>query len=129
MADRWTLPKLLDRARNEFGESEALVDGDVRWTFADLVANVRRAAAAMIADGVRPGDRVAVWAPNGRDWVMAALGAVSVGAVLVPVSTRYRSTEAQWIMRKSGASVLIVQNGFLGNDYLGMLTGADLPRL
>jgi acyl-CoA synthetase (AMP-forming)/AMP-acid ligase II len=129
MADRWTLPRLLDRARNEFGESEALVDGDVRWTFADLVANVRRAAAAMIADGVRPGDRVAVWAPNGRDWVMAALGAVSVGAVLVPVSTRYRSTEAQWIMGKSGASVLIVSEGFLGNDYLGMLTGADLPRL
>jgi acyl-CoA synthetase (AMP-forming)/AMP-acid ligase II len=129
MADRWTLPKLLDRARNEFGESEALVDGDVRWTFADLVANVRRAAAGMIADGVRPGDRVAVWAPNGRDWVMAALGAVSVGAVLVPVSTRYRSTEAQWIMAMSGASVLIVSEGFLGNDYLGMLTGADLPRL
>jgi acyl-CoA synthetase (AMP-forming)/AMP-acid ligase II len=129
MADRWTLPRLLDRARNEFGESEALVDGDVRWTFADLVANVRRAAAAMIADGVRPGDRVAVWAPNGRDWVMAALGAVSVGAVLVPVSTRYRSTEAQWIMAMSGASVLIVSEGFLGNDYLGMLTGADLPRL
>jgi HIP---CoA ligase len=129
MADRWTLPRLLDRARNEFGESEALVDGDVRWTFAELVANVRRAAAAMIADGVRPGDRVAVWAPNGRDWVMAALGAVSVGAVLVPVSTRYRSTEARWIMGKSGASVLIVSEGFLGNDYLGMLSGADLPRL
>jgi acyl-CoA synthetase (AMP-forming)/AMP-acid ligase II len=129
MADRWTLPRLLERAGNEFGAAEALVDGDVRWTFADLIENVRRAAAAMIADGVEPGDRVAVWAPNGRDWVMAALGAVSVGAVLVPVSTRYRSTEAQWIMRKSGASVLIVQNGFLGNDYLGMLNGADLPQL
>ncbi len=129
MADRWTVPRLLDRARNEFGDSEALVDGDVRWTFTDLVKNVRRAAAAMIADGVRPGDRVAVWAPNGSDWVMAALGAVSVGAVLVPVSTRYRSTEAQWIMAKSGASVLIVSEGFLGNDYLGMLSGADLPRL
>jgi HIP---CoA ligase len=129
MTDRWTLPRLLDRAGTEFGESEALVDGDVRWTFTDLVNNVRRAAAAMIADGVRPGDRVAVWAPNSTDWVAAALGAVSVGAVLVPVSTRYRSAEAQWIMRKSGASVLVVGQGFLGNDYLGMLSGADLPLL
>jgi acyl-CoA synthetase (AMP-forming)/AMP-acid ligase II len=136
MADQWsrevgrsTLPRLLERARNDFGDAEAFIDGDLRWTFADLVAQVRRAAAAMIADGVRPGDRVAVWAPNGTDWVMAALGAVSVGAVLVPVSTRYRSTEAQWIMRKSGASVLIVGEGFLGNDYLGMLDGADLPEL
>jgi acyl-CoA synthetase (AMP-forming)/AMP-acid ligase II len=129
VADPWTLPRLLERAKTEFGDTEALVDGDVRWTFTDLVANVRRAAAAMIADGVRPGDRIAVWAPNGRDWVMAALGAVSAGAVLVPVSTRYRSAEAQWIMRKSGASVLIVAEGFLGNDYLGMLRGADLPQL
>ncbi|HEY1626128.1 MAG TPA: FadD3 family acyl-CoA ligase [Streptosporangiaceae bacterium] len=129
MADRWTLPRLLERASSEFGDAEALVDGDVRWTFADLVANVRRAAAAMIADGVAPGDRVAVWAPNSPDWVMAALGAVSIGAVLVPVSTRYRSTEAQWIMRKSGASLLITGNGFLGNDYLAMLAGADLPLL
>jgi HIP---CoA ligase len=137
MADPWaqtrwpglTLPRLLERANTEFGDTEALVDGDVRWTFTDLVANVRRAAAAMIADGVRPGDRVAVWAPNSHDWAMAALGAVAAGAVLVPVSTRYRSAEAQWIMRKSGASVLVVGQGFLGNDYLGMLRGADLPQL
>jgi HIP---CoA ligase len=117
----WTLPRLLRRALGEFPDAEALVDGDVRWIFRDLVANVRRAAAAMIADGVRPGDRVAVWAPNGHRWTMAALGAVSVGAVLVPVSTRYRSAEASWILRKSGASVLVVDDGFLGNDYLGML--------
>ena len=62
MAVRWTLPRLLERASTEFGEAEALVDGDLRWTFADLVGNVRRATAALIADGVKPGDRVAVWA-------------------------------------------------------------------
>jgi acyl-CoA synthetase (AMP-forming)/AMP-acid ligase II len=118
---QWTLPRLLQRALDEFPDAEALVDGDTRWTFRDLVANVRRAAAAMIADGVRPGDRVAVWAPNGYRWVMAALGAVCAGAVLVPVSTRYKSAEAQWILHKSGASVLVVDDGFLGNDYLAML--------
>jgi HIP---CoA ligase len=118
---RWTLPRLLRRALNEFPDAEALVDGDSRWTFRDLVTNVRRAAAAMIADGVRPGDRVAVWAPNGHRWVLAALGAVSAGAVLVPVSTRYKSAEAQWILRRSGATVLVVDDGFLGNDYLAML--------
>jgi acyl-CoA synthetase (AMP-forming)/AMP-acid ligase II len=118
---RWTLPQLLQRALDEFPDAEALVDGDSRWTFRDLVTNVRRTAAAMIADGVRPGDRVAVWAPNGHRWVMAALGAVSAGAVLVPVSTRYKSAEAQWILRKSGATVLVVDDGFLGNDYLAML--------
>jgi len=118
---QWTLPRLLQRALDEFPDTEALVDGETRWTFRDLVTNVRRAAAAMVADGVRPGDRVAVWAPNGYRWVMAALGAVSAGAVLVPVSTRYKSAEAQWILHKSGATVLVVDDGFLGNDYLAML--------
>jgi HIP---CoA ligase len=118
---QWTLPRLLQRAIDEFPDTEALVDGETRWTFRDLVTNVQRAAAAMIADGVRPGDRVAVWAPNGYRWVMAALGAVSAGAVLVPVSTRYKAAEAQWILHKSGATVLVVDDGFLGNDYLGML--------
>jgi HIP---CoA ligase len=119
-----TVPQLLARAEAEFGDSEALVDGDVRWSFRQLAAEVRRCAAAMIASGVTPGDRVAVWAGNGYRFVVAALGAVSVGAVLVPISTRYKGSEASWILTRSGARMLFVDNGFLGNDYLGMLRAA-----
>jgi acyl-CoA synthetase (AMP-forming)/AMP-acid ligase II len=119
-----TVPQLVARAEAEFGDTEALVDGDVRWTFRQLAAEVRRCAAAMIAGGVAPGDRVAVWAGNGHRFVVAALGAVSAGAVLVPVSTRYKGDEAAWILARSGARLLLVDNGFLGNDYLGMLRAA-----
>ncbi|HYK66500.1 MAG TPA: FadD3 family acyl-CoA ligase [Streptosporangiaceae bacterium] len=123
-----TLPQLLARAGAEFADTEALVDGDLRWTFRQLTAEVRRCAAAMIASGVEKGDRVAVWAGNGHRFVVAALGAVSAGAVLVPVSTRYKGDEASWILTRSGARLLLVDNGFLGNDYLGMLRAAgDLP--
>jgi HIP---CoA ligase len=119
-----TVPQLLARAEAEFGGAEALVDGDVRWTFRQLAAEVRRCAAAMIASGVAPGDRVAVWAGNGHRFVVAALGAVSAGAVLVPVSTRFKGDEADWILTRSGTRMLLVDNGFLGNDYLGMLRAA-----
>jgi HIP---CoA ligase len=119
-----TVPELLAKAEAEFGDTEALVDGDLRWTFRRLAAEVRRCAAAMIAGGVAPGDRVAVWAGNGHRFVVAALGAVSAGAVLVPVSTRYRGDEATWMLARSGARLLLVDNGFLGNDYLGMLRAA-----
>ena len=119
-----TVPQLLARAEAEFGDTEALVDGDVRWTFRQLASEVRRAAAAMIASGVQRSDRVAVWAGNGHRFVVAALGAVSAGAVLVPVSTRYKGDEASWILTRSGARMVLVDNGFLGNDYLGMLRGA-----
>jgi HIP---CoA ligase len=126
-----TIPALLDRAAGEFPGREALVDGGVRWTFAELAAQIRRCAAAMIASGVRRGDRVAVWAPNGHRFVVAALGAVTAGAVLVPVNTRFKGAEAGWILSASGTRMLLVDNGFLGHDYLAMLREAapDLPQL
>jgi HIP---CoA ligase len=119
-----TVPALLAAAAAQFGDLEAVVDGAERWTFGRLAAEVRRCAAAMIESGVEPGDRVSVWAPNGRRFVVAALGAVSVGAVLVPVSTRFKGDEAAWIIGKSAARLLLVDDGFLGNDYLGMLRAA-----
>jgi HIP---CoA ligase len=123
-----TVPALLAAAAEQFADLEALVDGAERWTFGQLAGEVRRCVTAMIASGVEPGDRVSVWAANGRRFVVAALAAVSAGAVLVPISTRYKGDEAAWILRKSGTSLLLVDDGFLGNDYLGMLRAAAAPE-
>ncbi len=123
-----TVPALLAAAAAEVGDLEALVDGAERWTFGRLAAEVRRCAAAMIASGVEPGDRVSVWAPNGRRFVVAALAAVSVGAVLVPINTRYKGEEATWILRKSRTRLLLVDDGFLGTDYLALLRAAAAPE-
>ena len=119
-----TIPALVARAGHEFGDREAIVDGPVRWTFRELAAQVYRCAGAMIAAGVEPGDRVAVWAPNSHRFVVASLGAVTAGAVLVPVNTRFKGEEAAWILGQSGARLLIVENGFLGHDYVAMLRDA-----
>jgi acyl-CoA synthetase (AMP-forming)/AMP-acid ligase II len=126
---RRTIPAVLARAIASFPEREAVVDGATRLTFADLGRRVRRCAGAMIASGVRNGDRVAIWAPNGHRFVVAALGAVTAGAVLVPINTRYKGAEAHWILAKSGARVLLVDNGFLSHDYLGMLCDPAAPEL
>jgi HIP---CoA ligase len=119
-----TVPALVARAAAEFGDREALVDADLRWTHRELAARVYECAGAMVAAGIEPGDRVAVWAPNGHRFVVAALGAVTAGAVLVPVSTRFKGDEAAWILGKSRTRLLLVENGFLGNDYVGMLRKA-----
>ena len=124
-----TIPAALLRAAEQFGDREALIDGSSRWTFADLADAALRSAGAMIAAGVEPGDRVAVWAPNGRLFVAAALGAVTAGAVLVPLNTRFKGDEAAWILGRSRARLLVTDNGFLGNDYVGMLRDAELPSL
>jgi len=127
---RWaSIGHLFADAVAEGGDREALVDGGVVHTWADLGTAVRRAAAAFLAAGVEPGDRVAIWAPNCVEWPIALFGLQSVGAVLVPLNTRYKGIEAADILDRSRARVLVAADGFLGNDYVSMLDGHDLPHL
>ncbi|MFP5220155.1 MAG: FadD3 family acyl-CoA ligase [Actinomycetes bacterium] len=121
---------MLRAAAEAAPHTEALVAGDVRLTFAGLRDRVLAFSRAALADGVRPGDRVAVWAPNTDRWAVAALGLVSVGAVLVPVNTRYRGEEAHDVLARTGASLLVVDDGFLGAGRIGMLEAQpSLPEL
>lgn len=116
-----TIPGALGLAARLHPGRDAVVDGGVRLTWARLDDRVRTAVKSLIALGIRPGDRIAVWAPNSHRWVVAALAAASAGAVLVPVNTRYRGAEASWLLERGGVRLLFVENGFLGKDYLAML--------
>ncbi len=111
-----TIGRLVLASGDRFPEVEAVVDGDLRLTFPQLRDRIVDAARAHIAAGVEPGDRVAIWAPNIVEWV------------LVPLNTRYKGIEAADIIRRSGAKVLLCVNGFLGNDYVGMLAGTGIER-
>ncbi|WP_326655977.1 FadD3 family acyl-CoA ligase [Streptomyces sp. NBC_00385] len=114
-----SIPELVRSAGERFGGSEAVVDGDLRLTFAELADRVRRTAGAFASSGVGPGDRVAVWAPNSAEWMIAAFGLLTAGGVLVPVNTRFRDEEAHDIVIRSGAKALCVQNGFLDRSFTG----------
>lgn len=120
-----TIPGALGLAASRHPGREAVVDGDVRLTWGELSDLVRAAVRSLITLDIRPGDRIAVWAPNSHRWVVAALAATSAGAVLVPVNTRYKGAETRLLLRRSGARLLFVENGFLGKDYVSMLTTGD----
>ncbi|MFD3512031.1 FadD3 family acyl-CoA ligase [Streptomyces sp. NPDC058657] len=122
---RWnTIPELVRRAAAEYGAREAVVEGRTRVSYAELGERVERAAAACLARGIERGDRVAVWAPNTLDWIVSALGAVTAGAVLVPLNTRFKGTEAAYICRSSRAKLLFVTGTFLGTSYVASLRRA-----
>lgn len=97
--------------------------------YSELSALIERAAAGVVAHGIAPGDRVAIWAPNSAGWIIAALGIQAARAVLVPINTRLKGAEAGYILRRSGARLLLTVDGFLGNDYRAMLAGEELPDL
>ncbi|MCX4511513.1 FadD3 family acyl-CoA ligase [Streptomyces sp. NBC_01619] len=126
-----SIPRLVRSAAERYGEREAVVEGRTRVSYAELGERVERAAAACIAAGVEPGDRVGVWAPNTLEWIVSALGAVSAGAVLVPLNTRFKGTEAAYVLERSRAKLLFITGTFLGTSYVASLRRAevDLPHL
>lgn len=112
-----TIPEMVACAADRFGDAEAVVDGPLRLTFAEVADRVRRAAGAFGNLGVDRGDRVAIWAPNSAHWMIAAFGVLTAGGVVVPVSTRYKTVEAADVITRSGAKVVLVEKGFLGQDF------------
>ncbi|MBS9375191.1 FadD3 family acyl-CoA ligase [Rhodococcus sp. B50] len=121
-----TIPEMVLSAGDRFGDAEAVVDGDLRISFTDLTDRIRRAAGAFADAGIGKGDRVAIWAPNSAAWIVAAFGLLTAGGVLVPVNTRYREDEAGDIIRRSGAKLALVQDGFLDQEYA---VPAGIPRI
>ena len=123
-----TVPKMVRANAKRFGARDAVVDGQRRMSFVDVEQEMLGVTRSLIAGGVQPGDRVAVWAPNSAAWISAALGALAARAWLVPLNTRLKGDEASYILRKTDARVLFVADGFLGADYTGSLR-AVAPEL
>jgi HIP---CoA ligase len=124
-----TIPRVLARAASLFGDAPAIIEEGRHLSFRELAAAAGRAAAAFLGAGIRPGERVAIWAPNSSEWVIAALGALGTGAILVPLNTRLKGKEAGFILRRSGARVLVTVNEFLGTHYPQLIAGEHLPQL
>jgi acyl-CoA synthetase (AMP-forming)/AMP-acid ligase II len=124
-----TLPQLIAASAETYAERIAISDGDVALTYRQLDDARRETGRAFLAAGLAPGDRIAIWAPNMYQWIIAAIGAQSVGAVLVPLNTRLKGGEAAYILRASGARLLFTVDDFLGVNYPALLQDQSLPAL
>jgi acyl-CoA synthetase (AMP-forming)/AMP-acid ligase II len=124
-----TVAAALELAAERFSDVEALVDGELRLTYPQLLVRVDGAARALVATGIDPGDRVAIWAQNMAEWVIAACAVHRAGAVLVPLNTRFKGPEAEYILGRSRARLLFCVSDFLDTDYVAMLDRAALPAL
>jgi acyl-CoA synthetase (AMP-forming)/AMP-acid ligase II len=124
-----TIPHAAEAAARRFGEAPAIVEAGEAWSFVTLWRHARTAAAAFIAAGTWHGDRIAIWAPNRRDWIVATLGAQIAGAAIVPLNTRLKGNEAGDILRRAHVSILCTVGDFLGTDYPALIANEDLPDL
>jgi fatty-acyl-CoA synthase len=131
-----TIGSLVDERATSDGTREALVFEGQRWTFAELAQDVDAVARALIDLGIGPGDKVSLWMMNRPEWIYAALAVMRIGAVLVPINTRFRTDDAAYVLGQSDSTALIVaaQSGPI--DYLAMVrellpslgSGGDVVR-
>jgi len=116
-----TLGSLPAEAAAQYGDREALCCNGRRCSFRQFSADVDRAARALLALGVQRGDKVSLWLPNRPEWLHLMFGILKVGAVLVPLNTRLRSADLQYVLKQSNTSTLIATDRFGPSDALSIL--------
>lgn len=127
---KFTIPHKIFAAARAHGDAVAIRGEDgTEVRYRDLERLARGAAKGFIAAGIAEGDRIAIWAPNAVGWIIAAIGAQAAGAAIVPLNTRLKGREAGYILRTSGAKLLLTVVDFLGTAYPQLLAGEDLPDL
>src|SRR5215471_1711722 len=103
-----TIGSLLDERAKRDGMREALVFEGRSATFADLTREVDVLARGLIHLGIEPGEKVALWMMNRPEWIHAALAVMRIGAVLVPINTRFRCEDAGYVLGQSDSTTLII---------------------
>jgi acyl-CoA synthetase (AMP-forming)/AMP-acid ligase II len=107
------------------GDAQALVTTTARLNYRDQHAAVRRAAKAMYALGVRRGDFIGILMGNSEIWVTLFYAAATIGAVTVPINTRFKSAELAFCLAQADVKVLFAADRFLNIDFLSFLRAAE----
>ena len=120
------------RTVERFGDREALVvrSQGFRCTYRQLWDRTTELAKALMACGVKKGDRVGMWSPNRYEWVVVQYATARIGAILVNVNPAYKASELRYAVNQSGIAVLIMSANFRATSYPEIWEKVrDYPRL
>ena len=121
----WTLGAVLEKQARERGAAEALVTRSARLSYDDLFLKAKRTAGALQAMGIGRGDHVGILMGNDENWLALFYGAALIGAVTVPVNTRFKAPEIEYCVRQSDCKVLFYVPTFMKQDFAHFIK--DLP--
>ena len=126
-----TLGDFLDAQAASRPDAEALVTPTARLTWSQLASRAHEVAGGMHAMGLRKGDHIGILMPNGEDWIALFYGAAILGAVTVPVNTRFKAAELAYCLKQADCKALYYAERFLNNDYAAMVreVRGELPLL
>ncbi|MCK4600467.1 long-chain-fatty-acid--CoA ligase [Candidatus Bipolaricaulota bacterium] len=126
-----TLSQVLSETTRAFPQRNAIIDQGCKISYQELNERVNQLARGLIELGVQKGEKVGLWMPNGPKWVIAYFAIARIGAVVVPMNTRYKSHEVYYILQNSEATTLFIADTFVGIDYRKMIgeVRENLPGL
>ncbi|MDN5893546.1 MAG: AMP-binding protein [Nocardioides sp.] len=118
-----TIGDNLDDTVARFGDRDALVDvpRGLRWTYDEFLGEVNSLGRALMAAGIRVGDRVGIWAPNCAEWTLVQYATAKIGAILVNVNPAYRTHEVAYVINQAGIRMMVTAESFKTSDYPRML--------
>ncbi len=118
-----TFPQVLDRMVEEFPDQYAFkfTTLDYTRTYSQFRDDVDQFARALIALGVKKGDKVAIWATNVPAWFITFWATTKIGAILVTVNTAYKIHEAEYLLRQSDTHTLVMIDGYRDSNYAGII--------
>jgi fatty-acyl-CoA synthase len=118
-----TIGALLDEVSASDGTREALVVAHqkIRWSYAELKSRSDAFASGLLALGLEPGDRVAIWSPNCAEWTIAQFATAKAGLILVNINPAYRLSELEHVLQSVGCRALITAARFKSSDYIAMV--------
>ncbi|SHF07490.1 fatty-acyl-CoA synthase [Mariniphaga anaerophila] len=119
----YTLGGILEKWAIETPEKEFMVypDRNLRFTYAQFNKRVDNLAKGLLYIGVRPGDKVGIWAKNVPDWTTFLFAAAKIGAVLVTVNTSYKLSELEYLLKNADINTLCLADGYRDSDFVKMV--------
>jgi fatty-acyl-CoA synthase len=118
-----TIGAALEDAAAAFGDGLALHSAHqgISLSYRELLTRSDDLAAGLLAHGLKPGDRIGIWAPNCAEWSLTQFAAARIGAILVTINPAYRLSEIEYTLKKVGVKALIAAERYKTSDYARMI--------
>ena len=116
-----TLGDLLDQTVTKYSKEEAVVFNEERITYREMDRRVADFSKGLLTLGIKKGDKVGIWLSNRPEWAIAEFAVAKIGAVIVPLSTRFRAFDIEYILKQSDSTTLIMTDFFLKSNYLEVI--------
>ena len=117
-----TIGDMFDRTAERFPDNDALIalHQNIRWTYREFQQKVNQCARALLAIGVKPGDRVGIWSPNRYEWTVTQFATAKAGAILVNINPAYGIRELEYALNLAGTRFVVTADSFKASNYRAM---------